>query len=497
MKLTALQLHFIEKKGLSEADIFNQIAAFKKGSQPLDLVRPACLGDGIIQLNPEIFTDLLESYQTLIEEKVVAKFIPASGAATRMFKDLYTFLESGIMSPFVKQFFDHIKAFAFYPFLKLELKNKGFSIENLVAKKQFDIIIEALLNKEGLSYGHLPKGLLKFHHHNGKYHTPVFEQINEFLYYGGKKPKLVLTISEEFENSFKEEIENTLVQLSVKNMDTELSFQKSKTDTIAVNSKFKWIEVSESELLMRPGGHGSLIENLNEIEADIIFIKNIDNVCANSLLEETINYKKVLGSHLLKVQSRIFNYINLLENSDSKADLYKEIMAFIENELCVYSSNYNNMNANEKFEYMIGVLNRPLRVCGMVKNEGEPGGGPFWVRDREGKIALQIVESSQINLKNELQSSIFAQSTHFNPVDIVCALKTSNGNRFDIRKFVDKEAYFISEKSFRGEPILAYEHPGLWNGGMANWNTVFVEVSSKTFNPVKTINDLLRKEHLN
>jgi len=498
MQSTDFQIESIERNGVSLEKIKEQLSLFKRGTQYLNLQRSATLGDGIKKvLEDEIFL-YDNNYSRLVTDKKIVKFVPASGAATRMFKDLFNYLESKQFTDFVEVFIKNLEKFAFYEELKSILLKNKYKIGDLLANKSYSIIIEYLLLDKGLSYGSLPKGLLSFHKEDNKIFNPIAEHLEESTAYAGSNPELIFTVSEEFEDGFKQAIEKELQHIKYKNISYALTFQKRETDTVAVTTDFQFVKKNEDELLLRPGGHGSLIENLNEINADVIFIKNIDNVCSQSYLEETVRYKKTIASVLLEIQVKTFKYLEILDKDQIvEESLIEEIFSFLNKDLGLYYQSFFEMDKHEQIEFVKQKLNRPIRVCGMVKNEGEPGGGPFWVKDKEGVESLQIVESSQINHASKSQEKILLESTHFNPVDIVCSVKDFKGIKFDLTNFVDKDAYFIANKSFRGKEILALEHPGLWNGGMGNWNTIFVEVSSETFNPVKTVNDLLRKAHQN
>ena len=498
MHLSESQIIYLESNGLCIQDVERQIALFEQGTKYMDLVRPARLIDGVRRLanNENIKNE--ETFVSTALAKKITKFVPASGAATRMFKDLYEYLENKKVTDFVQKFIENIQKFAFYTDLKLSIEVKGLNIEDLLNTKDYKQIIEFLLFEKGLSYGSLPKGLLKFHVDNNRGLTPIAEHIKEAIAYGGEQAELVFTISEEFENDFVSMVESELKRQKVTNTSYTLTYQKPETDTVAVTRGLDFVELNKNEILLRPGGHGALIENLNDVDADIIFIKNIDNVCSQKFLAETVSFKKTLAVILMKTQQKVFYYLEKVKDYDGKdIALNFEIRKFFEQELGIFSMELCRMRAKEKVKFFNDKLNRPIRVCGMVRNEGEPGGGPFWVKDKQGTISLQIVESSQINHNDDNQELIFSESSHFNPVDLVCAVKDIDGNKYDLTKFVDKEAYFIAQKTFQGKDILALEHPGLWNGGMGNWNTIFVEVSSKTFNPVKTVNDLLRKAHQN
>lgn len=495
MNLNEQGIDYLNSKGLSIEAINTQLDLIRKGTKFLNLVRPASITDGIIQISNIELDKIEKKYSQLISNKTITKFIPASGAASRMFKDLYSYLDNGDVNTFIITFIAGIKKFAFYNELEQSLKLQNLDIDTLLKTKDYKTIIEFLITDKGLNYGKLPKGLLSFHKNEDSISTPIVEHVKEAIAYCGAQPKLSFTISEIFKSKFETEINKALKQFN-KDFEYQLSYQKSKTDTVASTSDFNLVETKNNEFLIRPGGHGSLIENLNDVNSDIIFIKNIDNVCSEKYLEETALYKKALVSILLQKQHTIFNYLEKLEDYDGKDELLNnKIETFFKEELNIHSDALLSMNTSEKVQFYKAKLNRPIRVCGMVKNEGEPGGGPFWVKDEEDTLGLQIVESLQINLKKNDQASILSNSSHFNPVDIVCSVKDNNNKKYDLTAFVDKDAVFVTEKSYQGKTILALEHPGLWNGGMGNWNTIFVEVSSKTFNPVKTVNDLLRDTH--
>ncbi len=497
MKLSQQQEKYIRSKGLSLTQVKDQIILFKQGTRYLDLVRPAILKNGIEQLDALEIKEIEDNYTSLISNNSISKFIPASGAATRMFKDLYTYLATNEETIFVNQFIENIKDFAFYQDLKDKLSENSYNIDDLLLRKSYSIIIDFFLNTNGLNYGNLPKGLLLFHKTKTDISTPVAEHIKEALAYAGDNSSLVFTISEEFKSKFKKEIERNLEYYKASDISYKLTYQKPETDTIAVDTNFNVVSINNTEILLRPGGHGSLIENLNDVNADIIFIKNIDNVCADKYIDKTVKYKKLIAGVLLDVQAKVFEYSRKIENYKGEdEDFNTELEKFIEKKLYVSSQKLATMKPAEKVDFYKSKLNRPIRVCGMGKKAGEPGGCPCWVRNNES-ISLQIVESSQINLQNKEQNQIFLASSHFNPVDIVCSVIDSKGEKYNLTEFVDKDAYFIAQKSFKGKEILALEHPGLWNGGMGDWNTIFVEVSSLTFNPVKTVNDLLRKTHQN
>lgn len=477
----------IENRGVTLEKIKKQIATFKKGAPFANLIEAATKERGISVLDKEA---MIAYYNNKTQSLKKINFIPASGAATRMFKDLFAFLESGLKTDAVVQFLDQIEKFPFYD----HIENR----ENLSEKE----LIAFILLHKGLNFGNLPKGLIPFHKYDNGAKTAFQEHFYEALSYANNNNELQLhfTISEEHLEGFNKEL-NRFRDAFEKEYNVsckvDYSFQKKNTDTIAVNIDNTPF-LSNGELLFRPGGHGALIENLNDINADIIFIKNIDNVAQNDYALPNANYKKMLAGKLLEIQEKAFKYLHQIsgeENCDS--GLIQEIEMFAQSELnIVLSEDFKEKSTQERISFFTEKMNRPIRVCGMVKNEGEPGGGPFWVADDEGNVSLQIVESAQIDKTNAAQIAILQGATHFNPVDLVCGIKNYKGKKFNLLDFIDEGAVFISEKSKNGKQLKALELPGLWNGAMAYWNTIFVEVPLTTFNPVKTINDLLKPAHL-
>lgn len=503
-----------QERGISVEEAAKHINTFKKGFPFVKLYKAARLQNGIKALNPELINYYIDKYESA-QDRIKLKFVPASGAASRMFKALFEFrsayknsncdpnlLNNNAYKP-ISIFFKNIKKFAFYPDLKSILKDDDKNIDELIRKNELCIILDALFNADGLNYANLPKGLLKFHTYENNNRTPFEEHMVEGAMFAKNTDGTVrihFTVLTEHKSFFQEvtdKIKNKYESDYNVKYDISFSIQKPSTDTVAVNNKNEPFRTKDGKILFRPGGHGALIENLNEIDADIILIKNIDNVVPDKRKSNTIKFKKALAGALLDYQERIFNYLNLL-NTPSKLQqsLVDEVAGFVKKELCILCDDINtDSDLHNKVKYLIKVLNRPLRVCGMVKNEGEPGGGPFWVKNVNGDVSLQIIEKSQIDSRNYEQNAILSSSTHFNPVDIVCGIKDYKGNKFDLHNFIDPETGFISKKTKEGRPLKALELPGLWNGAMSDWNTIFIEVPLSTFNPVKTVNDLLRSEH--
>ena len=495
----------LEKKGISEAQIAEQLACFEKGFPFLQLDGAASIEKGILAPADNELNTYLQAWDTYKQsDKNIVKFVPASGAASRMFKNLFEFLGADYDIPttdFEKKFFNNIQDFAFYTDLNAACeKNNGKGIEALVNESNYKPIVANLLEEAGLNYGALPKGLLKFHKYDNGARTPLEEHLVEgALYAAGTTGKVNVhfTVSTEHRDLFKALVEEKVAEYAQKyNIEYSVSFseQKPSTDTIAADMENKPFR-DNGKLLFRPGGHGALIENLNDLDADIVFIKNIDNVVPDRLKDETVTYKKLIAGVLVTLQKQAFDYLELLDSGKYTHEQLEEIIRFVQQDLCCRKTDIKELEDAELVIYLRNKLNRPMRVCGMVKNVGEPGGGPFLAYNPDGTISLQILESSQIDMKDEEKKAMFEKGTHFNPVDLVCAVRDYKGNKFDLVKYVDKATGFISYKSKSGKELKALELPGLWNGAMSDWSTVFVEVPLGTFNPVKTVNDLLRDQH--
>lgn len=467
----------MEEHGLTPAALETQLKNFREGFPFLPVTRAASCGDGIRVLDAAGIEQAAARYDRAKESLRVVKFVPASGAATRMFKDLFEFVREGRRTAVVGELLANRRRFAFWPELRTIIGDDADelrTVENIVA--------------EGLRYGETPKGLVSFHRYGDEVRKAVEEHLVEGAQYAaaGGEVKIHFTVSPEhltrFEALLAEKIPGYESRFGVKYR-ISISVQDPSTDTLAVNPDCTPFRRADGRLLFRPAGHGALIGNLGKIDADIVFVKNIDNVTTDARRGDTVLYKKALAGVLLALQERIFEYLMALEVPGAELE---PIAAFIENELCV------KLPKDYGTPLLRRVLNRPIRVCGMVRNEGEPGGGPFWVAGADGLETLQIAESNQIAPEKR---KLMRSATHFNPVDLVCSFRTSKGGRFDLREFVDPATGFISRKSDGGRELLAQELPGLWNGAMARWNTVFVEVPITTFSPVKVVTDLLRPEH--
>ncbi|NDV58532.1 DUF4301 family protein [Bacteroides sp. 519] len=503
--LTSQDKKQLAEKGITESQIEEQLECFAKGFPFLKLSSAASVEKGIMRISNDEQETYLNAWQEYTNSyKTIVKFVPASGAASRMFKNLFEFLDADYNEPtsdFEKTFFANITKFAFYDELnKTCLENEKQDIPSLIAEKKYKPVVSNLLNKIGLNYGALPKGLLKFHNYPEGPRTPVEEHLVEgALYATGKsgKSNIHFTVSEEHRDLFQillsQKMEQYANQYGV-DFNVTFSEQKPNTDTVAADMENKLFR-ENNKLVFRPGGHGALIENLNDLDADVIFIKNIDNVVPDRLKEDTVLYKKLIAGVLVKFQKQIFEYLQLLDSGKYTPEQIMEILQFVQKKLFCKNPETKNLEDVELVLYLKEKLNRPIRVCGMVRNVGEPGGGPFLAYNSDGTISPQILESSQIDMNDPEKKRMFEEGTHFNPVDLVCAVRDYKGHKFDLSRYVDKATGFISYKSKSGRELKALELPGLWNGAMSNWNTVFVEVPLTTFNPVKTVNDLLREQH--
>ncbi|WP_297329433.1 DUF4301 family protein [uncultured Bacteroides sp.] len=504
--MTPQDKELLAKKGISEAQIADQLNCFEKGFPYLELFAAASVEKGILAPDTNRQEKYLNAWEAYTQtDKTVVKFVPASGAASRMFKNLFEFLGADYDTPqtaFEKTFFEQIEKFAFYDDLNVACQRTAEKeIPALMADGHYKAIVAALLEVEGLNYGALPKGLLKFHSYKEEGNrTPLEEHLVEGALYAANKNGKVnvhFTVSPEHRALFKVLVDEKATAYSKKyGVDYNITFseQKSSTDTIAAdmeNNPFR----DNGTLLFRPGGHGALIENLNDLDADVIFIKNIDNVVPDKLKGDTVLYKKLIAGVLIALQQQAFAYLQLLDSGKYTHEQILDVLQFLQKKLYCKNPEVKNLEDAELVIYLKEKLNRPMRVCGMVKNVGEPGGGPFLAYNSDGTISPQILESSQIDMNDVEKKEMFEKGTHFNPVDLVCAVRDYKGHKFDLVNYVDKATGFISYKSKNGKDLKALELPGLWNGAMSDWNTVFVEVPLTTFNPVKTVNDLLREEH--
>ncbi len=497
--LTQQDLQQIAQRGISQEQIETQLQQFKTGFPFLRLEAAAAVGNGIVAPDQEARQHYVAAWQQYkAAGRQIVKFVPASGAASRMFKNMFSFVDADYDQPatdFEKKYFDQIEHFAFYDALDAVCrKNEGKGIKELMAEGNYKAVAANMLKPEGLNYGQLPKGMILFHKYEEGARTPMEEHLVEGALYAASNGEahVHFTVSHEHMEFFKQKVAEKADGFAQKygiKYDISFSEQKPSTDTIAANPDNTPFREADGSLLFRPGGHGALIENLNEIEADVVFIKNIDNVVPDRLKPETVEWKQVIAGILVTLQEKAFQYLRILDGTPTDEQL-AEIAQFVERDLCCRPKD-NKVDA----AYLRRKLNRPMRVCGVVKNVGEPGGGPFLTYNQDGTVSLQILESSQIDTNNDAYMKMFTQGTHFNPVDLVCAVRDYQGKPFNLPDFVDKTTGFISSKSKSGKELKALELPGLWNGAMSDWSTIFVEVPLGTFNPVKTVNDLLREQH--
>ena len=500
-------LQLLQQKGISQDTIQQQLRRFEKGFPYLKIECAATPGNGITVLTTKEFnacTELWRNYRAT--DGSILKFVPASGAASRMFKDIFAFITAGKAQPetdFEKQFFAQIQNFAFHDLLNQACQRlHGKSIQQLIDDGRFTDVAQALLSPEGLNYGAMPKALLQFHKTTVKAtRTPLEEHLEEGAQYAAdcnRNVNIHFTVSPEHRDAFQRLIDKQVPRLEkvwgVK-FHVTMSEQMPATDTIAVDMNNAPYRDDDGNLLFRPAGHGALIENLNAQPQQVVFVKNIDNVVPTRLRAETIRYKKALAGYLLMIQNKIASFLNTLEHGTPSRKQLDTMLHFLENTLSTKFPATAQMDDKQLADYLFKKFNRPIRVCGMVKNEGEPGGGPYLAYNPDGSCSPQILEAAQINPDDARSVDIMRSGTHFNPVDLVCYLHDYKGQSFDLKQFVDPDTGLISLKSKNGVDIKALELPGLWNGSMSDWNTAFVEVPAATFNPVKTVNDLLRKQH--
>ena len=503
--LSETDLKQIAERGISEEQVVGQLNQIKEGFPFLKLEAAASVGQGVLALDGEEREHYIEDWNEYkAQGHKVVKFVPASGAASRMFKNMFSFLSADYDVPttdFEKEYFYHIKNFAFREALcDMCKKNEGKCVKELMADGNYKAVVANMLEAKGLNYGQLPKGLLLFHNYEDGARTPMEEHLVEAALYAASngEANVHFTVSHDHLELFKKKVaEKADKYAAAYDVKFNISFseQKPSTDTVAANPDNTPFRNEDGSLLFRPGGHGALIENLNDLDADIVFIKNIDNVVPDRLKADTVLYKNVLAGVLVALQRKAFEYLELLDSGEYNHEKLEEIIRFLQRDLCCRKADIKELEDADLVGYLRKKLNRPMRVCGVVKNVGEPGGGPFLAYNQDGTVNLQILESTQIDKNNPEYLKMFTEGTHFNPVDLVCAVKDYKGCPFNLPEYVDRQTGFISSKSKNGKELKALELPGLWNGAMSDWNTVFVEVPLSTFNPVKTVNDLLRPQH--
>ena len=496
--------------------IIDQVEIFEKRIPYLKLLKPCLIDDGIKVIHEDEQIYYTNLYLDALDDGRAIKLVPASGAASRMFKkqlsvvsnnpkvNLQSLREDALSgdedSADTLKFIENINSFAFYKELKTISKKNGKELDRLIIAGEVSDIIKLVANEDGLNYSNLPKGSILFHAYPGGARTAFEEHIVEAMHYSAGKDKLVrahFTISPEHEKDIKELFESLIEKYSTEGwkFDIRFSFQSPETDTVSVTLDNQLFRDEEGKIVFRPGGHGALLKNLNDLKADIILIKNIDNIVPDYLKEETYKYKKIIGGYLIDLQKKVFHVLNNW-NENSDENFFNDVVRFISNEFGIdLTLKLKSSNLAEKKKYLFDYLNRPIRVCGMVKKEGHPGGGPYWVIDKDENISKQVVETAQVDLSDKNQVSILDEATHFSPVDFACGVKDYLGYNFDLQKYSNPDTGLITKKSKDGKELKALELPGLWNGGMYYWLTVFIEVPKITFNPVKEVNDLLKPEH--
>ena len=495
----------IQDLGLDQGDVLKQIQVFERGIPSLDVLRPATIGDGIIDFDHDQWRSWAKSFEQKAKTLEVVKFVPASGAATRMFGFLFDFLNSFdpdkdrlneyLSEPgreAIAKFYANVNEFPFIQLIRQQIRKLYPEYKTWTKEKRFVTLVSVLVQEPGLNYKHIPKGLIPFHRYKKFLRTAFEEQLYEGAFYAGVQDEIYthFTFSPEHLEGFKHEfamVQSRLERQTKKKFHISYSFQKERTKTIAVDGNNKPFRDDQGRLVFRPSGHGALLENLNELNADVVFIKNIDNVMAQEEVAEMALYKKGLAGILLDFQTKVHGYLETLSTKPLDISM-DEVNAFLWKSLGV-----RVLPKTPEEAYKL--LYRPIRVCGVVANTGAPGGGPFWVQDGPQDVTLQILEGAQFDKENKRHMDVFAQATHFNPVDLVCGLRDHRGIAYDLMQFRDEEMSFIARKNHQGQPLKALELPGLWNGAMAKWHTVFVAVPLETFNPVKTVNDLLNKAH--
>ncbi len=495
----------LEAKGISEAQIEQQLRDFQTGFPFLKLAGAAAIGNGIVAVDEAKEKASIKAWEDYkAEGHHITKFVPASGAASRMFKDMFEFLDADYdvpTKPAEKQFFEGLHDFAFFQALDDSCQvNEGKGADALVDEGDYKSVVANMLGADGLNYGQLPKGLLQFHAYDDEVRTPLEEHLVEAALYAQSRGEadVHFTVSTEHRELFQALVERVQPEYEKRfGIKYHISFseQKPSTDTLAANMDNTPFRNEDGSLLFRPGGHGALIQNLSDLQSDIVFVKNIDNVVPDKLKPATVTWKQVIAGILVEAQKKAFGYLHLLDTGKYSHAEIEEMIRFVRHELCTDMPGLKDLEDAELVVYLRKKLNRPMRVCGVVKNVGEPGGGPFLAYNPDGSISLQILESSQIDKNNPEYMKMFTEGTHFNPVDLVCGIRDYKGAKFDLPKYVDPQTGFISYKSKNGKELKALELPGLWNGAMSDWSTIFVEVPLETFNPVKTVCDLLRPEH--
>ncbi|MBU3822138.1 DUF4301 family protein [Flavobacteriaceae bacterium XHP0103] len=508
---TEKDIQQITDHGLTVEQVNKQMETIKSGMTYSNLVDTATVGNGVLKIQNK-FQEYIDFYEAKRNSLSVVKFVPASGAASRMFKFLFQFLQDydpqkenievyAKRNSEISVFLRGMRKLPFYETVRNELQKNIPDFEKVSLGEECVLFVKAMLDANGLNYSFYPKGLLPFHKYQDHVSTAFKEHLLESTLYASSnnEANLHFTISEAHTDMFNMELESIKEDLEKETntrFNVSFSYQNKATDTIAITANDELYRNEDGSLLFRPSGHGALIENLNQLNHDLIFIKNIDNIAVFEQNKSLSDYKKLAAGVLLKIQEQAFKYMRKIDEDCVLEDELHNIELFVINRLNAdLGEAYKQLTPEEKIGELRDRINRPIRVCGMVKNEGQPGGGPFWIKEENGYISLEIIEFAQIDADNDDQIRIVNRATHFNPTDLVCGVKDYKGNKFNLTDYVDPKAAFITMKSQNGVDIKAYELPGLWNGSMAHWNSIFVEIPLETFNPVKTVNDLLNPAH--
>ncbi len=493
MNFTSTDTENLKQKGFTPAEVAEIVHRFTYELKPLKLERPCTIADGIIALSPANSHKYLEHFERERKSHTMIKFVPASGAASRMFKHLHNYSADNT-SDLAEEFILNFHRFPFTKELEAAMAKGGDNMQTCVENNEWEKIFKYILTERGLHYDSQLKGLVIFHNYNGKGRTAFEEHMHEALQYAKQydgKCRLHFTLSPSHIHLVQNFLNERAKDFPFEDFEISYSVQSAKSDTPALTKEDDFLRDHDNHIIFRPSGHGALITNLHELDADIIFIKNIDNVTSDAGREDTVFFKKVLAGMLMDLRSQAFGLLDTLERNEEHA--LENALEFIQH--WFQPGLPIGGNQEQLKQYALLRLDRPMRVCGMVRNEGEPGGGPFWIQSSEGTISKQIVEKSQVDVLDAHQMKLLSESTHFNPVDLVCSIKDRTGKSYKLNNFVDHSTGFVSEKFQDGQVIKALEVPGLWNGAMALWNTVFIEVPVSTFHPVKTVNDLLRPGH--
>jgi len=492
MPFNEIDEELLKQRGMSVNDILQQIHQFIHDTEPARLDRPCTVGDGILALSATDSLNYSRIYEAARQKLTIQKFVPASGAASRMFKHLYNYNIENV-SELTEELILRFDQFPFVPLLENRMKEAGLDLNQLRESNNWGVIFQFILGKDGLNYDDQLKGLVVFHRYADELCCAFDEHLHESVAYAKQldgKCRIHFTLAPQHAERVVSYFEKKLKQFEYDHFELTYSAQNPTTDTLALTKDNEPFRDSDGNLMFRPSGHGALIHNLQQLDADVIFMKNIDNVTVRSSLSDTVLYKQILGGLLVDLRTRVFDFLSSLEKNDTRLD---EALEFIQT--WFQPGLPLGMNREQLHQYAVLRLDRPLRVCGMVRNEGEPGGGPFWVKMQGGYISKQVVERSQVEFADAAQAKILMSATHFNPVDIVCSIRNRVGQNYQLEDFIDYTSGFVTEKFQQGAVLKALEWPGLWNGAMALWNSVFVEVPISTFNPVKTVNDLLRPGH--